>query len=88
MKNINLTKNDLLIFGFYKKLHKNDQYSFSPVKKATEHEKNYLLDLVLGLKMYYMQGEWKGMPSDKKSEWIKFINSFQKNKVAYQKTRM
>ena len=48
-------------------------------------EKNYLLIYTFGLKMYYMQGEWKGMPSDKKSEWIKFINSFQKNKVGLPK---
>jgi len=72
---------------FYKKLHKNDQYSFSPVKKgATEYgEKLSLGFSTFGLKMYYMQGEWKGMPSEKKLEWIKFINSFQKNKVGLPK---
>ena len=64
-----------LSLDFYKKLHKNDQYSFSPVKKgATEHgEKLSLGFSTFGLKMYYMQGEWKGMPSDKSRNGLNLL---------------
>ena len=75
------------IFHFINKLNKDEIYLYDPsTSGVTENGK--LLSLgysCYALKIYFMTGEWVKLETNKKQDWINFINSFQVNKSNFPK---